>query len=158
MLESTSIILVLTILQEDFPVAVRGNIALIMRGNCTFSDKLARSGAAGAAGAIVFNNADGAIGGGTLGAVTNPLGPYVPAGAISGQDGVTLVAAIQTGKAVVGTLHVEAVTEDRWTSNVIATSKTGDQNNVVMSGGHTDSVPAGPVCFFYRLCRVAESD
>lgn len=129
---------------------------MILRGNCTFSDKLARSGAAGAVGAIVYNNVDGAMGGGTLGAVTNPLGPYIPAGAISGEDGVALVAAIQGGKEVVGTLHVNAVTEDRWTSNVVATSKTGDQKNIVMSGGHTDSVPAGPVCFLYSRSNIAK--
>lgn len=104
------------------------------------------SGALGAAGAIVYNNQDASIGGGTLGNISNPLGPYVPAGAISGIDGKALIAAIQGGEEVVGNLHVVSTNEDRWTSNVIATTKTGDKNNIISAGGHTDSVPAGPVC------------
>ncbi|KAJ3574986.1 hypothetical protein NP233_g1391 [Leucocoprinus birnbaumii] len=130
--------------QGDFPAEVAGNIALIQRGNCSFSDKVALSGATGAIGAIVYNNADGAIGGGTLGSSSNPLGPYVPAGALSGVDGRALIATIQSGETVVGNLHVEASFEVRWTNNVIATTKSGDHHNVVATGGHTDSVPAGP--------------
>lgn len=36
-------------------VAVRGNIALIARGNCTFSEKALAAAAAGAAAAIIYN-------------------------------------------------------------------------------------------------------
>ncbi|KAF5355863.1 hypothetical protein D9756_004331 [Leucocoprinus leucothites] len=130
--------------QGDFPAEVAGNIALIQRGNCSFSDKVALAGAASAAGAIVYNNEDGQIGSGTLGSTENPLGPYVPSGTLTGVDGRALVTAVQSGQEIVGSLHVEAANELRWTNNVIATTKSGDQNNVVSAGGHTDSVPAGP--------------
>ncbi|CAZ84202.1 unnamed protein product [Tuber melanosporum] len=70
-------------------------------------------------------------------------GPYVPVAAISGTDGTALVAAIGAGP-VKGSLLVNSINEVRYTSNVLATSKGGDQNNIVMSGGHTDSVTAGP--------------
>ncbi|KAI5777993.1 hypothetical protein EDC01DRAFT_676104 [Geopyxis carbonaria] len=128
----------------DFPAAVAGAIALIKRGTCEFGLKIALAGAAGAAGAVVYNNADGAIGGGTLGSPSRPdVGPYVPAASISGVDGVALLAKAAAGN-VTGAIHVDALNEDRYTSNVLATSKGGDKKNLIFSGGHTDSVPAGP--------------
>lgn len=108
------------------------------------------AGAAGAAGAIIYNNADGAIGGGTLAEVSRPeVGPYVPVGSLSGIDGSALVATISAGSQVVGTLHVDALTETRWSSNVLATTKIGNKENVIMAGGHTDSVAAGAVSIYY---------
>lgn len=105
--------------------------------------KVARAGAAGAVGAIIYNNLPGPIGGATLTNLTRPEGPYVPVASISGTDGTALVAAIEAGP-VQGSLLVNSTTEVRHTNNVLATTKEGDQNNIVMSGGHTDSVAAGP--------------
>ncbi|KAF5329514.1 hypothetical protein D9619_009067 [Psilocybe cf. subviscida] len=122
--------------------AVTGNIVLIKRGTCTFSDKVARAGAAGAAGVIIYNNVEGTISG-TLGEIVNPLGPYVPAASVTNQVGLALVAAIEADN-VIGHLKVNAQTETRYTSNVLATTKNGDKKNVVLVGGHTDSVAAGP--------------
>lgn len=136
------------VVQANFPAEVKGNIALIKRGSCEFGLKIALAGAAGAAGAIIYNNADGPVGGGTLGQPSRPeIGPYVPAGSISGVDGNALLAQMASGT-VTGSIVVNAVNEDRYTSNVLATTKSGDKKNVVMAGGHTDSVPAGPVSSF----------
>ncbi|KAH9479763.1 putative leucine aminopeptidase 2 [Psilocybe cubensis] len=129
---------------EDYPASVVGKIALVKRGECTFGLKTALSGASGAAGVIIYNNADGAVGGGTLGDIVNPAGPYVPGASLTGIDGSALVATINAGSEVIGTIKVEAVTEDRYSSNVIATTKIGDRKNIVFAGGHSDSVPAGP--------------
>lgn len=134
-----------SILQTDFPASVTGKIALIKRGTCTFGLKIAQAGAAGAAGAIVYNNDLGPVGSGTLGTISQPQGPYVPMGGLSGTDGTALVAALSTGVEIIGKLHVDATTETRWTSNVLATSKFGNKTNVIMAGGHTDSVTVGPV-------------
>ncbi|KAF8159876.1 hypothetical protein B0H34DRAFT_654773 [Crassisporium funariophilum] len=128
----------------DYPAEVAGKIALIKRGSCEFGRKVALAGASKAAGAIIYNNADGPVGGGTLGAISRPdVGPYIPIGSITGLDGAALVATITAGSEVVGTLKVDAINEDRFTSNVIATTKLGDKENIVVAGGHTDSVPAG---------------
>lgn len=105
--------------------------------------KVSRAGAAGAVGAIIYNNLPDLIGGPTLSNLTRPEGPYVPAAAISGTNGTALLAAIKAGP-VQGSLLVNSTTEIRYTNNVLATTKGGDQNNIVMSGGHTDSVLAGP--------------
>ncbi|KAJ2920654.1 hypothetical protein H1R20_g16439, partial [Candolleomyces eurysporus] len=129
---------------SDYPAAVEGQIALIKRGSCEFGLKTALAGNAKAAGAIIYNNAPESIAGGTLGSPSREAGPYVPVGSISGADGDRLVADIAAGNTIAGTLKVNAVTEDRYTSNVIATTKIGDKNNIVFAGGHTDSVPEGP--------------
>lgn len=42
------------------------------------------------------------------------------------------------------TLDLQYLVEERVTHNVIAQTKDGDPNNVVMIGAHTDSVPEGP--------------
>lgn len=42
------------------------------------------------------------------------------------------------------TLDLQYIVEERVTHNVIAQTKDGDPNNVIMIGAHTDSVPEGP--------------
>lgn len=125
---------------------------MIKRGTCEFGLKIALAGSAGAAGAIIFNNAPGSLGSGTLGAPSRPEGPYVAAGSLGGEAGEALRTTILAGSEVIGKLNVNAVNEDRTTSNVIATTKRGDKNNIVMVGGHTDSVVAGPVHLFFTVC------
>lgn len=116
---------------------------MIKRGTCEFGLKVSLAGAAGAAGAIIYNNADGAVGGGTLGSPSRDTGPYIPSGSITGLDGTKILAALATGD-VIGNVYVKAINEIRYTSNVIATTKGGDKKNIISAGGHTDSVPAGP--------------
>ncbi|TEB20169.1 Zn-dependent exopeptidase [Coprinellus micaceus] len=129
----------------DYPAEVEGKIAFISRGTCEFGLKVALAGAAKAAGAIIYNNQPAAVNGGTLGAPERPeVGPYVPVASISGDSAKTILDQIAAGATLTGALHVDATTETRYTSNVIATTKGGDKNNIVFAGGHTDSVPAGP--------------
>ncbi|KAA8909680.1 hypothetical protein FN846DRAFT_1027508 [Sphaerosporella brunnea] len=125
----------------DYPAAVEGNIALIKRGNCEFGLKVAYAGAAGAKGAVIYNNAPGPIAGGTLNYPSRPEGPYVPVGSISLEDGEFLLSLPYVAQ---GSLTVEATTEIRTTRNILATTKGGDKNNVVFAGAHTDSVSEGP--------------
>ncbi|KAJ3516178.1 hypothetical protein NLJ89_g1280 [Agrocybe chaxingu] len=128
-----------------YTAAVAGNIAVIKRGTCEFGHKVALAGAAGAVGAIIYNNEDGAVPGGTLGVISRPdVGPYIPVTALFGLDDSALIGELSAGQRIVGSIHVEAVIDERYTNNVIATTKLGDQNNVVVAGAHTDSVVAGP--------------
>jgi Zn-dependent M28 family amino/carboxypeptidase len=123
---------------SDFPAQVSGNVALIHRGECTFAQKSINAKAAGAVGALVYNNLDGELSG-TLGGV----GAYVPTVGISKAEGESIIAALFNGEAIAD-LFVESIMENRTTYNVIAETKGGDHNNVLTLGGHTDSVPAGP--------------
>lgn len=71
----------------NFPVAVRGNIALIGRGTLFFTDKVSNAIAAGARAAIIYNNTAGNFLG-TLQVASN----WIPAIAISQADGLALKA------------------------------------------------------------------
>lgn len=123
----------------DFAGFVPGNIALIQRGFCTFAVKAINAEAAGASAAIIFNQGDtdlrqdlivGTLGG--LGIVDIPVvGASYP-------DGVAL--AVTGSTAFVNIDPPENVTQH----NVIAELPGKNNNNVVMAGGHLDSVQRGP--------------
>lgn len=119
----------------DYPSEVSGAIALISRGVCPFSQKSTLANAAGAAGAVIHNNVPGTLAG-TLGGA----GDYVPTGGVSQEDGAAIRAALPLD----GTLQITSVVENRTTYNIIADSKSGDKDNVVVIGAHSDSVFAGP--------------
>lgn len=115
---------------------VTGKIALVQRGACAFADKQAAAAEAGAVGAIVYNNEEGPLNG-TLG---DPSVARIPTGGITLADGQKLAA--QEGADV--TLELRAFQEERTTYNVIAQTRTGRTDNVVMAGAHLDGVTGGP--------------
>jgi subtilisin family serine protease len=73
----------------NFDASVSGNIALIARGTLYFYEKVANAAAAGAVGAIIYNNTDGSFAG-TLGTA----GSWIPAVTISRLDGLALKASL----------------------------------------------------------------
>lgn len=101
------------------------------------------AGSAGAAGALIYNNAPGTIQG-TLGAPPRPEGPYVATLSLSQEQGLAYVNAIAGGATVTATLDVATEVKNASTFNVLATTKGGDQQNRLALGAHTDSVLAGP--------------
>lgn len=124
---------------SDFAGFPAGTIALIQRGTCSFAIKAINAEAAGASAVIIFNQGntpdreDLIVG--TLGGV-NVVG--IPVVGASFAQGVALAASgsmamIQIDAPQNITLH-----------NVIAESRSGDANNVVMVGAHLDSVNRGP--------------
>lgn len=129
----------------DFAGFQAGNIALIQRGTCTFAEKVANAEAAGASAAIIFNEGNpGApdripLFGGTLGA---PAG--IPAVSAPFALGEQLVAQITGGTQVQFHIKTDVFTEERQTANLIAETKTGRSDRVVVVGAHLDSVPEGP--------------
>lgn len=124
---------------EDFPAEVEGNIAFISRGTCSFGSKAVNAKSAGAAGAIIYNNVPGSISG-TLGA---PFLEYAPVLGISQEDAAPILEKLEAGD-VTADLVVDATVEERVNYNVIAETKGGDHDNVLILGGHSDSVVAGP--------------
>ncbi|PGH14894.1 hypothetical protein AJ79_02757 [Helicocarpus griseus UAMH5409] len=127
---------------EDYPPELSGKIALILRGECDFGLKAALAGSAQAVGAVIYNNIAGSLSG-TLGAPSNPAGPYAPTVGISKEIGDDLVARLGS-EALKANLYTHSEFQNRTTFNVIATSKVGNQDNIVSLGGHSDSVEAGP--------------
>ncbi|MFF5991435.1 M28 family metallopeptidase [Prauserella flavalba] len=115
---------------------VTGQIVLVERGFCPFAQKQAAAADAGAIGAIVYNNEPGPLNG-TLG---DPSAGRIPTGGISQEDAQPLLS--QNGAET--TLELRAFEEERTSYNVIAETKTGRKDNVVMAGAHLDSVTEGP--------------
>ena len=123
---------------SDYPPEVSGGVALISRGECTFATKATNAQAAGAIGAAIYNNAPGSLAG-TLG----EPGDYPPTVGMTTEDGEALLALLDAGS-VEATIITDVVEENRTTYNVLAETKGGDHDNVVVLGGHTDSVEKGP--------------
>jgi Zn-dependent M28 family amino/carboxypeptidase len=124
----------------DFAGFPAGNIALLQRGTCTFAVKAVNAQAAGASAVIIFNQgntpAREELIVGTL--LPSPAPITIPVVGASFADGVALS---QPGsKARVRVEAPQLVTQ----YNVIAESRDGDPNNVVMAGAHLDSVLRGP--------------
>jgi Zn-dependent M28 family amino/carboxypeptidase len=120
-----------------FPV---GNIALVQRGTCAFAIKAVNAQAAGASAVIIFNQGNTALREdliiGTL--LPSPAPVTIPVVGASFAQGVALSQPGSTAEVRVDPPQV--VTQ----YNVIAESRGGDPNNVVMVGAHLDSVLRGP--------------
>lgn len=117
-------------------LTVKGSVVLVDRGSCQFSAKESIAANLGAAALIIADNVDEEKMGGTLG---QDVDVRIPVVSVSKADGARLRA--QPGPA---TLILEADTKTISARNVIAQTKTGSTQNVVMVGGHLDSVPEGP--------------
>ncbi|KAI1487969.1 leucine aminopeptidase [Biscogniauxia mediterranea] len=124
----------------DYPDNVEGNIALISRGTCTFALKAQLAGENGAVGAIIYNNVDAGPATGTLGGVND----LIPVAGITKAEGERLVEEIAGGSTITSSGIFSSYIANGTSYNVIASSKVGDPNNVLMLGAHSDSVVEGP--------------
>ena len=124
-----------------------GDIALVQRGTCDFSVKIANAVAAGAQAVIVFNEGNSPerseVG---FGQATFPQD--VPVLEMSAEAGAALVEFIRSeraaGRVVTLAGSTTTISEGRTSENVIAQTTTGRTDRVVVSGAHLDSVAEGP--------------
>jgi Zn-dependent M28 family amino/carboxypeptidase len=132
----------------DFAGFTPGNIAFAQRGLCPFGQKAANAEAAGAAALIVTNqgtvppdSVDDRTGMffGTLGAP----GTTIPVVSMHWLDGLDLVALLDAGP-VTMRVSVDVESGVRTSYNVLAERTGKNSDNVVMAGGHLDSVVRGP--------------
>jgi Zn-dependent M28 family amino/carboxypeptidase len=128
---------------SDFPAATQGAISLIQRGTCPFVQKLANAQAAGAVGVILFNEGDSA-GRTNAGFRSGPTDLSIPAVFSSFGVGKELADAFKAGQNPRAHLQTNGVNVDHFYPQVIAETKRGDANHVVLAGAHLDSVAAGP--------------
>jgi Zn-dependent M28 family amino/carboxypeptidase len=115
-----------------FPV---GHIALIRRGACAFHDKAVNAFNAGAAGVIVYNNSPGELHGRL----------YEDFAFDISVTGVTLALGeeLAATPGVILRLKTDTFRGPATAANVIAESRTGNPDNVIMAGAHLDSVENG---------------
>ncbi|MGE3975641.1 MAG: M28 family metallopeptidase [Bdellovibrionales bacterium] len=125
---------------QDFANFPRGNIALIQRGTCPFGQKAKNAMAAGASGAIIFNQGDQESRKELLIGTLSADRVTIPVVATTYDVGASLVQAQNP------TVYLQTSTkiEQLQSYNVIADSKTGNPNNIVAIGAHLDGVDEGP--------------
>ncbi|KAI3331363.1 peptidase family M28 [Ustulina deusta] len=119
-----------------------GKLALVKRGICAIYLKIQLAKAHGAVGVIIYHNLPSKPNSATL--TAESYGTLVPVGTIPLAVGQAWKEKLVAGEEVVVELFVDAVFDHRKTWNIIAETKQGDPNNVVMLGAHLDSVQAGP--------------
>jgi Zn-dependent M28 family amino/carboxypeptidase len=128
---------------SDFPPAPAAPaVALIQRGTCTFEVKAANAQAAGYDAVIIFN--EGQPGREEL--LEGTLGrPFdIPVVGLSFADGAALYAATVAGPVQVRVVTVTETDLNARTTNVIAQTRAGDPDKVLVVGAHLDSVVEGP--------------
>ncbi|MGI9609091.1 MAG: PA domain-containing protein, partial [Acidimicrobiia bacterium] len=112
------------------------DIALMQRGACAFADKALNADAAGAEGAIIFNQGNtpdrtdiifGTLGDGVIGVLTIPVLDLAYA------DGLAVL------DAGIASVSAETIITTSTTTNVIADLPGVNPDNVVMAGAHLDS-------------------
>jgi Zn-dependent M28 family amino/carboxypeptidase len=123
----------------DFAGFPAGNIALMQRGSCDFGLKAANAADAGASGAIIFNEGQP----GRTDTLNGTLGDFRP--------GIpTIGINFELGNQLAGTsglrmrMFTDTTITTTTTENLLAETPGGDPDNVVIAGGHLDSVPEGP--------------
>ncbi|WJN60611.1 M28 family metallopeptidase [Pseudomonas sp. SO81] len=126
--------------EADFTGFPAGSIALLQRGSCNFQIKAENAANAGAVGVVVFNQGDTED---RKGLINATLGD-----AYAGGIPVLFTTYdVGVGLAQTADLQVRMVTdvvrERTQTQNLVAESKHGNPNNVVMAGAHLDSVFEG---------------
>lgn len=126
---------------SDFVGFPAGNIALIRRGACTFRLKALNAEAAGAVGAIIFNQGNipereglfsGTLGTNYGGGIPVIAAPYSLGVEWAGTPGLVLSMEVKVFKGLATT------------QNVFAELPGKNVDNVIMAGAHLDAVPAGP--------------
>ena len=143
--------------REDFADFAAGNVALVERGTCPFGDKVQNAVDAGAVGVLIFNQAGstgsprGSLGGFVDGpeeddgAEADSAGSETPVLGLGRELGLAIVERVAEGETVTATLDVlrtfNIIAE---TPDAMVSGDSDNPDNIVMLGGHFDSVPFGP--------------
>jgi hypothetical protein len=131
----------------DFSGFTTGRIALIQRGTCNFGVKVQNAQAAGASGVIIFNEGNtnpdrtAVLAGSLQDSAGNPIIPTIPVAFTSFAIGQDLYNQAQQGQHPVVNLSIDAIVKpnaEDW--NVIAESKGGDKNHVLVVDAHLDAI------------------
>jgi Zn-dependent M28 family amino/carboxypeptidase len=136
----------------DFGASTAGRIALIQRGGCNFGVKVLNAKNAGATGVIIFNegntepNRTGLLVGSLVDANGTPFIPDIPVAFTTFAAGASLYnqyqQAIQNNTPLPSmNITIDAIVDPaRDDYNVIAESKGGDPNHVVVVDAHLDAI------------------
>ncbi|HEX6789108.1 MAG TPA: M28 family peptidase [Gaiellaceae bacterium] len=134
----------------DFAGFTPGRIALIQRGGCNYGVKVLNAQAAGATGVLIFNEGNPGrtdlIFGSLFDAANNAFTPTIPVAFTSFANGIDLLtqyqSAVQNNTALPRlSLSIKGIHDpNRADFNLIADSKGGDKNHVVVVDAHLDAI------------------
>jgi hypothetical protein len=134
----------------DFSGFMAGRIALIQRGGCNYGVKVLNAEAAGASGVIIFNEGNlgrrDVINGSLVDASGNPIIATIPVAFTSFDIGNSLYSEYQqslsgNGAAPEVSLNIGSIERPNAPDyNVIAESKGGDPNSVLVVDAHLDAI------------------
>lgn len=124
---------------DDWGAELAGQIALVERGACPFTVLNQAAAKMGAVALVVANNQPG----GLYGTLENLRPEYIPATGITKSEGALMRQRLTSGEVQL-TFTFDQRIESFETFNILAETRTGDPDAVVMAGAHLDSVPAGP--------------
>ena len=124
---------------------ISGRVALVQRGTCTFGTKALNAQAAGASGIIIFNEGNpdrtDVFSGILTDAAGNTVVPSIPVMFTSFAVGSSLFSQATSGTPPVVSIDVKGVSRlNEPDFNVIAESKGGDKNHVVVVDAHLDAI------------------
>ena len=124
---------------------VAGKVALVQRGTCAFVTKWSLAQAAGATGVIIYNEGNTPARQNPIFVDNQPDPPATIAAVITSYTlGNELLQAYKQGTNPTVDFKVYGTFTDRFLPQVIAETRTGNPNHVVVVGAHLDSVEAGP--------------
>ncbi|AMD19317.1 HBR416Wp [Eremothecium sinecaudum] len=118
-------------------------IALIERGACSFLTKSDLAGRFGFKAVIMYDN-NPAVREGLKGSLGRPTEDTLPVIGVSHEVGCLLIQAIEKYGDYPVFFGMNSIIRDIVTKNVIADTKSGDPDNIVALGAHSDSVADGP--------------
>ena len=129
----------------DFNSSYAGKIALVQRGGCNYGVKVLNAKAAGAVGVVIFNEGNpgrtGVINSSLIDANNDPFVPDIPVAFTSFATGTSLLNEYSAGTPPVMNLSTHVIIDPNRTDyNVIAESKGGDPDHVVVVDGHLDAI------------------
>src|SRR3954468_9183513 len=130
----------------DFDSSFAGKIALVQRGTCNFGVKVLNAQAAHVAGVIIFNEGNTparspVFSGSMVDANNEPFVASVPVAFTSFAIGQSLSNEYTAGTPPVMNLSIHQIVDPNRTDwNLIAESKGGDPNHVLVVDGHLDAI------------------
>jgi Peptidase family M28/PA domain len=129
----------------DFSGFRVGRVALIQRGGCNFGVKIQNAAAAGAAGVVIFNEGNPGrtdlLIGGISDAAGNSFTPTIPVAFTTFAVGQDLLNQSLAGTTPLMKINIAAIVRPNADDyNVIAESKGGDKNHVLVVDAHLDAI------------------
>jgi hypothetical protein len=129
---------------DDYAGMPAGAIVVVQRGTCPFATKFQLADQVGAGAMLLSNEGNPGVPGRTLPLWFNVTGLTTPSAAVTVETATRLANGVQQGlTGLRARVRIDWRPGTYPTKNVIAETRSGDPNNVIVVGAHLDSVGTG---------------